>query len=126
MRKRLSDTRKGRTQHFTIIARNEDGDGVYEVKGYIQSGEYDDGTLGEVFVKMGKPGSSEAVYDAWATSASIALQHGAPVEELLGKHVNTRFEPSGAVRGVDGISRCTSPLDLMSRWLISKYGRAES
>ena len=126
MRERLEDTREGVTQKFKIIARAEDGSGVYEVKGYVQSGLYADGRLGEVFIKIGKPGSSEAVYDAWATSTSIALQRGATVDELMQKFLNTRFEPSGAVVDVAGIKRCTSPLDLVARWILAKYGTKEA
>jgi len=126
MRERLQDTREGVTQKFKIVARAEDGSGTYEIKGYVQSGLYEDGRLGEVFVKMDKPGGSNAVYDAWAMASSIALQHGAPVDELLQKFVGTRFEPSGAVVDVEGILRCTSPLDLVARWILQKYGKKES
>jgi ribonucleoside-diphosphate reductase alpha chain len=127
MRERLEDTREGVTQKFKIIARAEDGSGTYEIKGFVQTGEFADGRrLGEVFVKIGKPGGSNAVYDGWATASSIALQHGAPVEELMQKFIGTRFEPSGAVQGVAGILRCTSPLDLMARWILQKYGKKES
>ena len=124
MRERLDDTREGVTQKFKITARAEDGSGTYEVKGFIQSGLYGDGRLGEIFVKIGKPGASEAVYDAWATSTSIALQRGATVDELMQKFLNTRFEPSGAVQDVAGIRRCPSPLDLVARYILTKYGTA--
>lgn len=124
-REKLPGTRNGVTQHFTIISRSrrsDDADGVQETEGYIQTGEYEDGRLGEIFLKVGKAGSSEAWHDEWAKCASIAFQHGVPVDVLLDKHVNTRFEPSGAVKGVAGIARCTSPLDLICRWLVAKYG----
>jgi ribonucleoside-diphosphate reductase alpha chain len=123
-RKRLPETRSGTTLKFKIVAKDGD-DATKEVKGYIQTGEYEDGTLGEIFVKIGKAGSSEAVFDEWATAASIALQYGAPVSVILGKHAYTQFEPSGAVIGVPGITRCTSPLDLIARFLISKYTKGE-
>jgi len=126
MRERLPDTREGATQKFKIIARALDGSGTYEVKGFVQTGEFADGRLGEVFVKIGKPGGSDAVYDGWATSTSIALQHGATADELMQKFVGTRFEPSGAVQDVAGILRCTSPLDLVARWILAKYGKKES
>lgn len=122
MRKKLPDDRVGTTQKFTIIARSEDGNGVYELKGYVSTGEYPDGTLGEIFVKLGKPGATEALLDQWGIAASIALQHGAPVNELFSKHVGTRFEPSGAVLGMSDIARCTSVVDCIARWIISKYG----
>ena len=122
MRKRLPDDRTGVTQKFTIIARAENGNGVYELDGYVQTGEYPDGSLGEVFIKLGKQGSNEAMLDQWGISTSMALQYGAPVNEIFSKHVGTRFEPSGAVRGIKGIERCTSVVDCISRWIIAKYG----
>ena len=124
MRKRLPDTRDGATQKFQILARAEDGS-TQEIEGYIQSGLYSDGRLGEIFVKVGKAGSTEALFDHWAIAVSVALQHGAPVEELMKKFTFTRFEPSGAVKSVEGIKRCTSPLDLVARWILSKYGKNE-
>jgi ribonucleoside-diphosphate reductase alpha chain len=126
LRERLQRDREGEILRFRIISNAVDGSGLYETKGYIQSGVYPDGRLGEVFVKVGRPGASEALMDQWAISTSVALQHGAPVDELLRKFVGTQFEPSGAVVGVDGIKRCTSPLDLVSRYLLSKYGTKES
>lgn len=122
MRERLPETRAGTTQKFKIIARNPDGDGTREIKGYVQTGLYEDGRLGEIFIRIGKPGASEAIYDQLAVACSVALQHGASVDELFGKFVRTDFEPSGAVLDVAGISRCSSPLDLVARYLIAKHG----
>jgi ribonucleoside-diphosphate reductase alpha chain len=125
-RERLPDDREGVTLRFRIISNAIDGSGLYETKGYVQSGVYPDGKLGEIFVKTGKPGGTEALLDQWAVSTSVALQYGAPVDELLRKFVGTQFEPSGAVTGVEGIKRCTSPLDLVARYLLMKYGTKES
>lgn len=117
VRERIKEaTRPGVTQHFTIITL------AGEVDGYITTGEYANGQLGEVFVKIGKPGGEEAMFDQWAIAVSVALQYGAPVKELLGKFAYTKFQPAGAVRGVAGIKRCDSPLDLICRYLIDKYG----
>lgn len=121
MREKLSETREGLTLHFAITTLAEDGT-LAEVDGYVQTGVYEDGRLGELFLKVGKSGDAIAVMDQWAISTSVALQYGAPIDVLLGKFVGTRFEPSGAVRGVEGILRCTSPLDLVARWLLVKYG----
>lgn len=126
MREKLENDRAGVIQHFKILSREEQPNGevgIKETSGYIQAGEYPDGRLGEVFIRVGKPGSSEALLDQFAVAASIALQHGAGVEELFGKFTHTSFEPSGAVKGVDGIERCLSVLDLVARYLIGKYGR---
>jgi hypothetical protein len=127
MRERLvpdenkEQTRPGVTQHFKIYTRGPGGEDL-TVDGYVTTGEYADGRLGEVFVKIGKPGSHEAMYDQWAIAVSLGLQYGVPMRVLLDKHVNTQFEPRGAVQGVAGIKRCSSPLDLICKWLIQKYG----
>ena len=129
MRERLPDDRQGVTQHFTIIAQRPRRHGeplaTVEIKGYIQTGCYESGRLGEIFLRIGKAGSTEAIYEQWSIAISMALQHGAPVDSLFGKHVATRFEPSGAVIGVEGIRSCTSLLDLVSRWVIKKHGAQE-
>lgn len=118
MRERIGEqTRPGVTLHFTIT----DSAGR-ETDGYLTTGEYADGRLGEVFVKTGKAGSSAAMLDQWAIGVSMAIQYGAPLSVLLGKHVGTLFEPAGAVEGVEGIRRCTSPLDLICRYLLRRYG----
>lgn len=130
MRERLPDDRSGKTRHFTILYREEkktpEGKPtsevvLHEMKGYITANTYPDGRLGEIFVRVGKAGATEAWLDAWALSSSIALQHGAGVDELFGKFVGMRFEPSGAVKWMDGIDRCSSPPDLISRYLIKNY-----
>lgn len=129
MREKLPNDREGMTSRFTMLVREEQPDGsatLREVKGYIQANTYEDGRLGEFFVRVGKPGSSEAWLDTWAISCSIALQHGATVDELLGKFVGTRFEPSGSVKWLPGVDRCTSMADMVSRFLISRYGNKET
>jgi hypothetical protein len=130
MRERLADVREGITHHFCIIAQKprQEGDDpntppdIYEVDGYLTTGTYSDGRLGELFLKLGKHGGEQAVYDAWATAASIALQHGADVNNLFAKWVGISFEPSGATTNKD-IPRCSSVLDYCARVLIKKYGR---
>lgn len=125
MREKLLDDREGLTHHFTIIAKTPDGNGTYAVDGYIQTGMYlDGGRLGEIFVKVGKLGAIEAMFDQWAIMASLLLQFGAPVEDVFSKFVGSRFEPFGATNN-KSIPRCTSVLDYVSRWVLMKYG-AES
>jgi ribonucleoside-diphosphate reductase alpha chain len=121
-RKRLSDERKGITHHFKIFTRNAAGDGVDEINGYISTGEYEGGRLGEIFIKVGKPGEATAVLDQYATMFSIALQYGASVEELCQKGIGARFEPSGATKNPE-IPRCTSPIDYICRLLLKRYGK---
>lgn len=124
-RKKLAHTRtEGITLHFVITTRREVPGGVPlldEVDGYVTTGLYEDGRLGEIFIRIGKPGSSEALFDHWAIAFSVALQHGASVDELCAKFIGTRFEPSGATN-LREIPRCTSPVDLICRWLRLKYG----
>lgn len=128
-REKLPNDREGTTSRFTMLVREEQPDGsatIREMKGYIQANTYADGRLGEFFVRVGKPGSSEAWLDTWAIACSIALQHGASVDELLGKFVGQRFEPSGSVKWLPGVDRCTSMADMVSRFLISRYGNKET
>jgi ribonucleoside-diphosphate reductase alpha chain len=65
-------------------------------KGYIHTGFYDDGTVGEIFIRMAKEGSTiSGLMDTIATLTSIALQYGVPLEALVNKFIHVRFEPSG-------------------------------
>lgn len=141
MREKMPSERSGITQRFTMTTRNFNadgslGDGTREIKGYITASVYpelrDDGTphplagcLGEVFVKIGRPGSTEALLDQWAVSFSRELQRGEDLEALCKKHRHTQFEPSGAVSGVKGITRCTSPVDLVVNYLLIRFGKTE-
>jgi hypothetical protein len=125
-RERLPDERAGVTIKFTVLATKaideKTGVGeIEEVRGYFQTGEYDDGRLGEIFIKLGKPGENTALFDQWATMVSIALQYGAGVEELLSKARSTRFEPAGRVIGVKGVDNCSSLIDLVAQWAITRY-----
>ncbi len=114
-------TCEGVTHKFTIIASNGEG-GVKEVDGYISSGVFPDGRLGEVFVKVGKPGDSYAILDQWARSVSITLQKASREEaaQLLSKFLNQRFEPSGATKNPK-IPRCSSLVDYVARYLLQRY-----
>ena len=119
MRERLPDLREGKTLHFRIQTLKEDK--LFVVKGYVTTGVYPDGRLGEIFVRIGKPGSSDGMYDQWATAFSVALQFGADVDALCSKFVRTNFEPSGPTN-VPGVRRCSSIPDLICRWLLLHYG----
>ena len=125
MREKLPDSREGVTHHFTIHARNPnpvspDDNSLVDVDGYIITGCYPDGRVGEIFVRIGKPGSSEAMIDEWAKTFSIALQSGADFVDLCMKHVGTRFEPSGGTAS-KLVPRCTSIVDYVCRFLLKTY-----
>jgi len=65
-------------------------------KGYIHTGFYEDGSIGEIFIRMAKEGSTvSGLMDTIATLTSIALQYGVPLEALVNKFSHVRFEPSG-------------------------------
>lgn len=125
MRERLPTDRTGVTQKFALTAKNPDGEGVHEIDIYLTVSTYPDGRLGEVFVHIGKAGHTEAIYDEWAKATSRALQHGVPVDEQFRQHVGTRFDPQGATTNRE-FPRCTSVLDLISRWILSRYGSPEA
>lgn len=120
-REKLPNERQGLTHAFVLTALGPDGK-LMEVKGYIQTGHYSDGRLGEFFVKVGKPGAATALLDQWATVCSMALQSGASIDDLMEKSLYTRFEPSGATQNAD-IPRCTSLTDYVAKWLLMKYGK---
>jgi ribonucleoside-diphosphate reductase alpha chain len=82
---------------------------------------YDDGTPGEIFIKMAKEGSTlSGIMDAFALSVSIALQYGVPLRALIDKFVNSRFEPSGYT-GNPEIRYAKSIVDYIGRWVGSKF-----
>lgn len=120
---RLPDERTGITHHFSICTVDKHGK-LADVDGYISTGEYKDGRLGEVFVKVGKAGDATALLDAWALAVSWNLQHGAKLEPLMEKFVHMQFEPSGSTNNAD-IPRTSSPVDYCSRWLLRKYGEGK-
>jgi len=110
-RKRLPKTRSSRTTSFSVGG----------AEGYLTSGSYDDGGLGEVFLKLGKQGSTLAgVMDAFSVSISIALQYGVPLEAFVSKFVNMRFEPAGMTDDQD-IRMAQSMMDYIFRRLALDY-----
>ena len=92
IRKRLSDTRPSLTHKFSV--------GGHE--GYIHVGFYEDGSPGEVFLRMSKEGTAvSGLMDSVAVLTSIALQYGVPLESLVNKFSHVRFEPSGFTANPD-------------------------
>jgi ribonucleoside-diphosphate reductase alpha chain len=106
-RRKLSDVRNARTHKFSIAGHD----------GYITVGLYDDGTPGEVFLKMAKEGSTiSGLMDSIAIMTSIALQYGVPLKALVDKFSHTRFEPSGFTQNPE-IPFAKSVTDYVFRWL---------
>ena len=107
IRKRLPDTRTSLTHKFSV--------GGHE--GYIHVGFYEDGSPGEVFLRMSKEGTAvSGLMDSVAVLTSIALQYGVPLESLVNKFSHVRFEPSGFTSDPD-IPMAKSIIDYVFRWL---------
>jgi ribonucleoside-diphosphate reductase alpha chain len=116
-RTRLPDRRKGYIQKATV--------GGHKV--YLHTGEFDDGSLGEIFIDMHKEGAAfRSLMNNFAISVSLGLQYGVPLEEYVDAFVFTRFEPAGEVTGNDRIRNATSILDYIFRELAVSYlGRSD-
>src|SRR6516162_5422473 len=111
-RKRLPDRRAGYTQKARI--------GNHKV--YLRTGEYDDGSLGEIFLDMHKEGAAfRSMTNCFAIAVSLGLQHGVPLEEFVDAFVFTRFEPNGIVQGNPHIKMTTSIIDYIFRELAITY-----
>ncbi len=88
---------------------------------FVRTGEYSDGTLGEVFVDMAKEGATmRSLMNSFAIAVSVGLQYGVPLDEYVDKFTFTRFEPSGMVEHPN-IKSATSVLDFMFRLLAYEY-----
>lgn len=88
---------------------------------FVRTGEYSDGTLGEIFIDMAKEGATmRSMLNCFAIAVSIGLQYGVPLEEYVDKFVFTRFEPSGMVQHPN-IKSATSIIDFMFRSLAYEY-----
>jgi ribonucleoside-diphosphate reductase alpha chain len=111
-RRKLPNRRKGYTQKATV--------GSHKI--YLRTGEYEDGSLGEIFIDMHKEGASfRSLMHNFAMAISIGLQYGVPLEEYVEAFTFTRFEPSGMVEGNDVIKMATSILDYIFRELAITY-----
>lgn len=88
---------------------------------YLTVGLYDDGTPGEIFLHIGKEGSSLAgMADSFARAISLLLQYGAPLDGVLQKFTHVRFEPSGFTNN-DQIPFAKSVVDYICRWMAMKF-----
>ncbi|MFI5609882.1 vitamin B12-dependent ribonucleotide reductase [Amycolatopsis sp. NPDC051903] len=111
VRRRLPKKRPSQTVSFTVGG----------AEGYLHAGSYPDDGLGEIFVKLGKQGSTLAgVMDAFSMSISVGLQHGIPLEFYVSKFSNLRFEPAGMTDDPD-IRIATSVMDYLFRRLALDY-----
>lgn len=94
---------------------------------YLRTGEYSDGTLGEIFLDMHREGAAfRSLMNCFAIAISLGLQHGVPLEEYVEAFLFSRFEPNGMVDGNRSIKRATSIIDYIFRELaISYLGRTD-
>jgi len=91
---------------------------------FLRTGEYPDGSLGEIFLDMHREGAAfRSLLNSFAIAVSLGLQYGVPLEEYVDAFVFTRFEPNGIVQGHDNIKITTSVLDFIFRDLALAYLR---
>src|SRR5262249_25181440 len=111
-RHRLPDRRAGYTQKARI--------GNHKI--YLRTGEYEDGSLGEIFLDMHKEGAAfRSMTNCFAIAVSLGLQHGVPLDEFVDAFLFTRFEPNGIVQGNPHIKMTTSIIDYIFRELAITY-----
>jgi ribonucleoside-diphosphate reductase alpha chain len=92
----------------------------------LRTGEYIDGTLGEIFIDMHKEGAAfRSLMNCFAMSVSVGLQHGVPLQTFVDLFTFTRFEPQGAVEGHDRVKMSTSIVDYVFRALGVEYLRRD-
>ena len=116
-RAKMPDRRKGYIQKVSI--------GDHKI--YLHTGEYDDGKVGEIFIDMNKEGELvKALMNNFAIAISLGLQYGVPLDEFVDAFIETKFEPSGEIKGNDRILNASSILDYIFRELaISYLGRED-
>jgi ribonucleoside-diphosphate reductase alpha chain len=111
-RKQLPGKRSGFTQKATVGGQTI----------FVRTGEYEDGTLGEIFVDLHKEGATlRSLMNCFSIAVSLGLQYGVPLEEYVDKFTFTRFEPAGMVTGHENIKNATSIIDYMFRMLGFEY-----
>jgi ribonucleoside-diphosphate reductase alpha chain len=89
---------------------------------FLRTGEYTDGTLGEIFIDLHKEGAAfRSIMNCFAMAVSIGLQYGVPLSEYVEQFTFTRFEPQGAVEGHDNVKMSTSIIDYIFRVLGIEY-----
>ncbi|MSP04916.1 MAG: TSCPD domain-containing protein [Acetobacteraceae bacterium] len=117
LRRDLPARRTGYTQKAAISGH----------KLFLRTGEYADGTLGEIFVGLHKEGAAfKGLMDNFAIAVSMGLQHGVTLEKFVQAFTFTRFGPAGAVEGDPAVTQATSLLDYVFRHLAANYlGRTD-
>ena len=116
-RSKMPDRRKGYIQKVSI--------GEHKI--YLHTGEYDDGKVCEIFIDTNKEGELvKALMNNFAIAISLGLQYGVPLDEFVDAFIETKFEPSGEIKGNDRILNASSILDYIFRELaISYLGRED-
>ena len=110
-RRKLPTTRISETHKFSVAGH----------EGYITTGMYEDGTPGEIFIKVSRSGSTlSGLLDSFAISVSMALQYGVSLKTLGAKFIYTRFEPAGFTENPD-IRTATSIVDYVFRYLALRH-----
>ena len=125
-RRKLPQTRRSLTHKFEFAGH----------EGYLTVGFYDDGKPGELFLTMSKVGSTiNGLVDAWASSVSVNLQYGVPIEVLFKKFRHQKFEPSGFVKNELGgeldkrgiiIRTASSIVDYVAQYMLNNFGEGNS
>jgi ribonucleoside-diphosphate reductase alpha chain len=117
LRRELPGRRSGYTQKASVGGH----------KLFVRTGEYDDGSLGEIFVALHKEGAAfRGLMDNFAHAVSLGLQHGVPLERFVEAFTFTRFGPAGAVEGDSAVHAATSLIDYTFRNLAANYlGRCD-
>jgi ribonucleoside-diphosphate reductase alpha chain len=110
-RRRLPDERPSITHKFNVAGH----------EGYLTIGLYEDGTPGEIFLRMAKEGSTiSGLMDSFATAVSLSLQYGVPLKDLVNKFSHLRFEPAGFTTNRD-IPMAKSLVDYIFRYMATKF-----
>jgi ribonucleoside-diphosphate reductase alpha chain len=111
-RRELPNRRCGFTQKSRI--------GGHKV--YLRTGEYEDGSLGEIFIDMHKEGAAfRCLMNNFAIAVSLGLQHGTPLDEYIDAFTFTKFDPSGVVQGSESVKMSSSIVDYIFRELAIYY-----
>lgn len=111
-KKNLPNRRVGYTQKASV--------GGHKV--YLRTGQYNDGTLGEIFIDMHKEGAAyRSLMNCFSIAISLGLQYGVPLEDFVDAFTFTKFEPNGMVTGHDNLKMATSVIDYVFRDLACRY-----
>jgi hypothetical protein len=122
-RRKLPDEREGKTKVFRLLPSKQ-GEKILRI--YVTTGLFDDGTLGEIFVKADRQGATiSGLLNQVAIHVSMSLQFGVPLQTIVRQMRGTRFEPSGFLFQDEKIKHCSSVADLIARHLEMKFLKPE-